>query len=101
MGVGFMFGFFLGSGFKTIGGYLGFKWEVSIEVEYACQKWDDNVRERLWGGAGRYRKERQQKGEEEEEEEHGGGDGEKEVEDRDRQDEKTFSAWHSLNNADR
>lgn len=30
--------FFKGSGFEVIGGYLGFKQEVSIEVEQACEK---------------------------------------------------------------
>lgn len=37
----------------------------------------------------------------EEEKDVGGNDEGKEVEDRDRQDEKTFSAWHSVNNADK
>lgn len=48
--------FFLGSGFEVTGGYLWFKKAISIDVEQACQKWNYNVGERLWGGAGRSKK---------------------------------------------
>lgn len=60
----------------------------------------------MQGGAGRCRKDRKVRRQKEEEEdgEHVGGNGEKEEEDKDSEykDEKTtFSAWHSVNNADK
>lgn len=43
------FGKFFFSGFKMIIGYLGFKHEVKIEVEQACQKWNDKRRREIVG----------------------------------------------------